>query len=173
MNKWVQQIYQWTLLHQAPMAGCLEYGSEWSVRFKLLIERLPVKIGLVRANLISFNVNNGSPLKRHGPACGFAPVCPRACVSGTYQPVVSDHTRLNFTGVEKFDRKVRQGRPYSLDEIGKSFSADAGIRVGIAKRAVFCETGDKCIGIATVPGVVIVSCDIRSFHWVRFLGGEN
>src|SRR5271157_2322593 len=111
MNKWVQQIYQWTLLRQAPMAGCLECGSEWSVRLKLLIERLAVKIAFVRANLIPFKLNDGSPLKRHGPSRGFAPVCSGASVGTTRQPVVSDHTGLNFTGVEQFDRKVRQRRP--------------------------------------------------------------
>ena len=77
--------------------------------------------------------------------------------------------RLDLTSIEQFDRKVGKCRPYSLNEIGKSFSADSGICVGTAIRPGFCETSDKRIGIATIPCIVVASCNLGGLHCFRFL----
>jgi hypothetical protein len=64
-------------------------------RRSTLFKRLPVKIGFVRANLISFHVNNGRSFEREFLSRAGA----------TCQPMVSNYTGFNFTGVEQFDGK--------------------------------------------------------------------
>jgi hypothetical protein len=59
-----------------------------------LFERLTIKIAFVRANLISFHVNNGRSFKRE--------FLSRA--SAVYRPMVSNDTGFNFTGVEQVNR---------------------------------------------------------------------
>ena len=60
--------------------------------------------------------------------------------------------------------KVGKSCPQSFYIFGKSFSGDTGISIGIAKRAVFRESGDKRISIATVPGIMIAATYFGGFH---------
>ena len=96
------------------------------------------QIGVIRANYISFNLNNGSSLDRDSAPRGFASICSGA---GICRVLASGErpTRFNFTSVEHFDRKVCKSCPHSFYERGKGFSAYSWICVGIAKRAVFVK----------------------------------
>ena len=59
--------------------------------------------------------------------------------------MMGDQPRLNFTSIENLDVKVGKSCPQSFYIFGKSFWGDTGIGIGIAKRAVFRESGDKSL----------------------------
>jgi hypothetical protein len=79
--------------------------------------------------------------------------------------MVSDQPWLNFTSIEHLDMKVGETCPQCFYIRGKSFYADAGISIRIAKRSVFRESGDKRIGIATVPGFMVAASNFGGFHY--------
>ena len=51
---------------------------------KLLIQCVPVKISVIQANYISFNLNNGSSLKRDSAPRGFASICSGTGIFAAY-----------------------------------------------------------------------------------------
>jgi hypothetical protein len=77
--------------------------------------------------------------------------------------MMSDHPGLNFTSIEQLDVKVGESRPQPFDMCGKSFSADAGISIRTAKRSLFRESGDKRVGIATVPSFMVAASNFVVF----------
>ena len=72
---------------------------------------------------------------------------------------------LNFSSIEQLGPKVGKSCPHFLYKFGKCFSANPRIGVGIAKYAVFRESGDKRVSVATVPSIVITSGNLGSFHY--------
>src|ERR1700686_1701557 len=101
-------------------------------RRSTLFKRLAVKIVFVRANLISFHVKNGRSFKREFLSRAGA----------TYQPMVSNYTGFNFTGVEQFDGKVGDSLPDTLYKSGKSFAVYPRRGIGIGENAVLGERSD-------------------------------
>ena len=80
-------------------------------RRSILFKRL-VNIVFVRVNLISFHMNNGRSFKRQFFSRAGA----------TYQPMVSNYTGFNFTGVEQFEGNVGNSLPDTPYKGGKSFA---------------------------------------------------
>ncbi len=60
--------------------------------------------------------------------------------------------------------KIGESCPESLYICGKSFSANPGVGVRIAKGSIFGESGDKRVGIAAIPGFMIAAGDFGGFH---------
>ena len=60
--------------------------------------------------------------------------------------------------------KVGKSCPYGFHKFSQRFSADSGIVMGVAKRAIFREGGDKNIRIATVPGIEVAAYKVGRFH---------
>ena len=59
---------------------------------------------------------------------------------------------------------IGESCPESLYIRGKSFCTNAGVGVRIAKGSIFGESGDKRVGIAPIPGIVIAAGDFGGFH---------
>ena len=78
--------------------------------------------------------------------------------------MMGDQPWLNFTGIEQLDLKVGKSCPQCCYICGKRFTANTGIGIGIAEGAVFSESGDKRVSIATVPGIVIAASYFGGFH---------
>jgi hypothetical protein len=109
-------------------------------------------------------LNDGSSLKSKGTSSGRTAIHSLAGVGAVNYPVVGDYPGLNFTSIEQLDPKIREGCSHFLYKFGKCFSANPRIGVGVAKYAVFCESGDKRVSVATVPCIVIALCNLGSFH---------
>jgi hypothetical protein len=60
--------------------------------------------------------------------------------------------------------KVWKSCPHCFHKLGEGFSADPGVSMRIAKRAIFRESLDKCARVMTVPGVDVAAHDFGGFH---------
>ena len=65
--------------------------------------------------------------------------------------MMGDQPQLDFTSIKQFKMKIGKSCPGSLYIYGKSFSANTGVGVRIAKGSIFGESGDKRFGIAAIP----------------------
>ena len=84
--------------------------------------------------------------------------------------MMGDQPRLDLTSIKCFQMKIGESCPQSLYVFGKSFSANAGVGVRNAEGSIFGESGDKRVGIAPIPGIVIAAEDFGVFRLSAGLG---
>ena len=83
---------------------------------------------------------------------------------------MGDQSRLDFTSIKHLEMKIGESCPESPYIRGKSFCANAGVGVRIAKGSIFGESGDKRVGIAAIPRIVIAAEDFGVFRLSAGLG---
>jgi hypothetical protein len=135
-----------------------------SFRLKLFGYSYPIEITVIRDNLIPLNLNDSSSLEGDGASGRFTAVGPFAGIGPFKQPMMGDQPRLDFTSIKHLEMKIGESCPQSLYICGKSFSANAGMGVRIAKGSIFGESGNKRVGITAIPGIVIAAGYFGGFH---------
>ena len=60
--------------------------------------------------------------------------------------------------------KVGKSCPCCCDKFSKRFSAESRVIMGIAKRAIFRESRDKCARVTTIPSINVAAYNVGGFH---------